>query len=105
MGTSTHTPERSETSVNNNLHQAGLADKAKSDTIRPMRLNAFLIPAREGGYIAFNPETNTTTQGDSVEEAMENLKEATEIYLEECHMPDISSAPAILSSFEIPAHA
>ncbi len=31
-----------------------------------MRLTAVLIPAEEGGFVAFNPETGTTTQGESV---------------------------------------
>lgn len=30
-----------------------------------------------------NPETGAYIQGDSVEEALANLKEATELYLEE----------------------
>lgn len=47
-----------------------------------MQLSAVLTPAEEGGYVAHNPETLTTTQGDSVEEALANLKEAVELYLE-----------------------
>jgi predicted dehydrogenase len=49
----------------------------------PMPLTAVLTPAEEGGFIAYNPETGTTTQGDSVDEAVTNLREATELYLEE----------------------
>jgi len=48
-----------------------------------MELTAILTPAPEGGYIASNPETGTTTQGETVEEALYNLREATELYLEE----------------------
>jgi predicted RNase H-like HicB family nuclease len=48
-----------------------------------MILTAVLIPAEEGGFIALNPETSTATQGESVEEALANLREATELYLEE----------------------
>ncbi len=33
-----------------------------------------------------NPETGTTTQGESVEEALDNLREATALYLEEFSM-------------------
>ncbi|MDZ4131870.1 MAG: type II toxin-antitoxin system HicB family antitoxin, partial [Dethiobacteria bacterium] len=51
-----------------------------------MELSAVLTPAAEGGYIAYNPETGTTTQGDSLEEALHNLQEATELYLEEFPM-------------------
>ena len=39
-----------------------------------MILTAVITEAEEGGFIALNPETGTTTQGESVEEAMRNLK-------------------------------
>jgi predicted RNase H-like HicB family nuclease len=55
-----------------------------------------------GGYVAFNPETGTTTQGDTVPEALANLKEATELWLEE--FPLSPSAPALMTTFEV-AHA
>jgi predicted RNase H-like HicB family nuclease len=48
-----------------------------------MFLTAVLMPAEEGGFIAFNPETGATTQGESVPEAISNLREATELYLDE----------------------
>ena len=48
-----------------------------------MTLTAVLIPDSDGGFVAFNPETGTTTQGESVPEAMNNLREATEPYLKE----------------------
>ncbi len=48
-----------------------------------MRLTAVLTNAEEGGFIAFNPETGTTTEGETVQEAIDNLKEATTLYLEE----------------------
>ncbi len=31
-----------------------------------MELSAILTPAAEGGYVAFNPETRATTQGDEI---------------------------------------
>lgn len=34
-------------------------------------------------YVADCPEAGTVSQGSSVEEALANLKEATELYLEE----------------------
>ena len=52
-----------------------------------MELTAVLTPAEEGGYVALNPETGTASQGEAVEEAVEeavaNLKEATTLYLSE----------------------
>lgn len=68
-----------------------------------MELSAVLTPAPEGGYIAFNPETGTTTQGETVEEALASLREATELYLEE--FPLIVTARPLLTTFEIAEHA
>jgi predicted RNase H-like HicB family nuclease len=48
-----------------------------------MQVTAILTPAAEGGYVALNSETGTTTQGESVEEALANLREAIELYLED----------------------
>ena len=48
-----------------------------------MQLAAVLRPAQEGGFIATNPETGTTTQGETIEEALANLQEAIRLYLEE----------------------
>lgn len=68
-----------------------------------MELSAVLTPAPEGGYVAFNPETGTTTQGETVEEALANLREATELYLEE--FPLTVAARPLLTTFDIPEHA
>jgi predicted RNase H-like HicB family nuclease len=65
-----------------------------------MKLSAFLIPAEEGGYVAHNPETGTTSQGETVEEALANLKEACELYLEECPPTGFSPRAPILTTFE-----
>ncbi len=59
-----------------------------------MTLNAILPPATEGGCVAFNPENGTTTQGETVEEALINLQEATELYLEE--FPASASGSSLL---------
>ena len=67
-----------------------------------MTLTAVLTPDPEGGYVAFNPETGSTTQGETATEALENLREATELYLEE--FPLESSGRPLLTTFEI-AHA
>jgi len=47
------------------------------------KLTAVLMPAPEGGFTALNPETGTTTKGESVDEALANLRETTELFLEE----------------------
>ena len=68
-----------------------------------MLLTAVLMPASEGGFIAFNPETGTTTQGESVPEAIDNLREATELYLEE--FPLEKTGQPLVTTFEVAAHA
>lgn len=67
-----------------------------------MTLTAVLTPDPEGGFVAFNPETGTTTQGETVPEALANLKEATEVFLEE--FPIESASPTLMTTFEV-AHA
>ena len=68
-----------------------------------MELSAVLTPAPEGGYVAFNPETGTTTQGETVEEALANLREATELYLEE--FPLTTAGRPLLTSFQVSERA
>ncbi|SJM95313.1 conserved hypothetical protein [Crenothrix polyspora] len=68
-----------------------------------MELSAILIPAPEGGYVALNPETGTTTQGESIEEALVNLQEATGLYLEE--FPLTLSGRSLLTTFQVATHA
>ena len=48
-----------------------------------MQVTAVLNPAEEGGFNALNPETGTVSQGESIEEALANLREAVELYLED----------------------
>lgn len=66
-----------------------------------MLLTAVLIPAEEGGFVALNPETGSTTQGENVPEAIANLREATELYLEE--FPIQSGGQALVTTFEVSA--
>jgi predicted RNase H-like HicB family nuclease len=68
-----------------------------------MQLTAVLMPAEEGGFVALNPETGTTTQGDSIEEALANLQEATQLYLEE--FPVTFYGKPLLTTFEVSANA
>jgi predicted RNase H-like HicB family nuclease len=67
------------------------------------KLTAVLIPAPEGGFTALNPETGTTPQGKSVGAAIENLREATELYLEE--FPLSVSGQALITRFHVTVHA
>ena len=65
-----------------------------------MELTAVLTPAQEGGFVALNPETGTTTQGETVEEAIANLQEATALYLSE--FPLATSGHPLITMFTLP---
>ena len=68
--------------------------------VSSMILSAVITEAEEGGYLAFNPETGTTSQGETFDEAVSNLREATELYLEV--FPMKLKSPAVLTCFEVP---
>jgi len=52
------------------------------------RLTAIIYPGETGRWlVAFNPETGTTSQGRTGT-SLANLKEATELYLEENDLPE-----------------
>jgi predicted RNase H-like HicB family nuclease len=67
-----------------------------------MLLTAVLTHAEEGGFVALNPETGTTTQGETVQEAVDNLQEATTLYLAE--FPMSIKAHPLVTTFDV-AHA
>ena len=54
-------------------------------------------------YVAECPEVGTVSQGYTVEEAVVNLKEATELYLEESPLPEVSRP--LLTTFEAAVNA
>ena len=59
---------------------------------------------REGDYyVAECPEVGTVSQGRTVEEAIANLTEATELYLEE--FPISARSRPMLTRFEVAVHA
>lgn len=68
-----------------------------------MQMTAVLTPSDEGGYVALNPETGTTSEGDTVESALGNLQEAVELYLEE--FPAERFAAPLVTTFTVAAHA
>jgi len=64
-----------------------------------MVLTAVITRADGGRLTACNPETGTTNQGDSFDEVMSMLLEATELYLEE--FPMAQQHPSVMTGFEI----
>lgn len=62
-----------------------------------------VIHKEDNLYVAECPEIGTASQGESIEEAIKNLREATELYLEE--FPLKQTYRAFLTTFEVAAHA
>ncbi len=57
-----------------------------------------VIHKEDGLYVAECPEVGTVSQGYTIEEAVANLKEATELYLEESPLPDVGRP--LVTTFE-----
>ena len=58
-----------------------------------------LIHKEEDLFVADCPEIGTVSQGHTIEEALANLKEATELYLEEFPQPE--GPRPFLTTFEV----
>lgn len=60
-----------------------------------------LITKEENWYVASSIETNVTSQGHTIEEALENLKEALELYYEDnSNINDLSNV-CLMTSLEV----
>ncbi len=68
-------------------------------------MNTFtaVIHKEENLYVALCPEVGTASQGETIEEAVKNLQEATELYLEE--FPMKQAYRPLMTTFEVPVHA
>lgn len=42
-----------------------------------------IVTAEDGGFVALNPDTDVASQGNTIDEALANLKEALILYCEE----------------------
>ena len=62
-----------------------------------------VIHQEDKWYVAECPEIGTASQGVTLEEAIENLKEATELYLEE--FGALPYKRSVITTFEAFAHA
>ena len=62
-----------------------------------------VVHKEENLYVAECPEVGTASQGETIEEAVNNLREATELYLEE--FPVKQTFRPFLTTFEVAAHA
>ncbi len=61
-----------------------------------------VLHKEEDLYVAECPEVGTVSQGYTIEEAINNLKEATELYLEEFPLPKVTRP--FMTTFEARAH-
>jgi len=68
-----------------------------------MSIFTAVIYKEDNLYVAQCPEVGTASQGESIEEAIKNLQEATELYLEE--FPAKQPYHPILTTFEVANHA
>ena len=68
-----------------------------------MQVTAVLTPAEGGGFVALNPESGTVSQGETIEDAVANLREATALYLSEFPLP--TPGHPVITLFTIPARA
>ena len=61
-----------------------------------------IIKKGEKQFVALCPELDVVSQGYTVEEAVKNLKEACELYIEEVGIPEgISSEHLMITSIEV----
>jgi len=58
-----------------------------------------VVHKEEDMYVAECPEVETASQGKTVEDAVKNLKEATELYLEE--FPLKNKERSVITTFEV----
>lgn len=66
-----------------------------------MELTA-VIKKGEKQFVALCPQLDVVSQGYTIEEAIKNLKEACELYIEEMGIPEgISSEEILVTSFEV----
>ncbi len=65
-----------------------------------MNIRAFtaILHQEDDLFVAECPEVGTVSQGHTIEEAVANLKEATELYLEEFPLPE--GGRPLLTTFE-----
>ena len=68
-----------------------------------MQIFTAVVHKEDELYVAECPEVGTASQGTSIEEAISNLQEATELYLEE--FPAKQAFRPILTTFEVAVHA
>jgi predicted RNase H-like HicB family nuclease len=62
-----------------------------------------VLHKEEDMYVAECQEVGTISQGDTIEEAINNLKEATELYLDEFPLKEVRKT--LMTTFEVAVSA
>ena len=60
-----------------------------------------VVEKEDNAYVARDVRTGTTDQGDTIEEALENLKEALELYYEDADDSEQKITPMFTTSLEV----
>ncbi len=76
-----------------------LSQEAFSASQAMSRTFTAVIYREEDVYVAECPEVGTASQGETIEEAIANLKEARELYLEE--FPISKTSPRTITTFSV----
>ena len=61
-----------------------------------------VIKKGEKQYVALCPELDVVSQGHTIEQALKNLKEAVELYIEEMGIPEeVKREDTLIARFEV----
>ena len=74
------------------LNTAVAVDQASEEIVMTdVRRFTAMIYREDGGYVALCPELDVASQGDSVEEASANLREAVELFIETADPTEVAA--------------
>jgi predicted RNase H-like HicB family nuclease len=86
-------PAQTQENQRREVQFGALESQAKTQTFTA------ILYREEDVYVAECLEVGTASQGETIEEAIANLKEATELYLEE--LPISKTSPRLITTFEV----
>lgn len=62
--------------------------------------STIIIQKEENWYVATSIESGVASQGKTIDEAIDNLKEALELYYED-NMPNEQNSPVFITTLEV----
>ena len=78
--------------------------KTVAKTGQALKLSA-VITEESGEYVAWCPELDIASQGDTIEDSLKMLKEAVELYLEDEPRYTVSKQHPFVTTFEVKINA